>query len=1166
MAESDLRGRRLGEFILHEELDRGAYGVVYRAEQPALGRDVVVKVLMRDVRDQDATRRFLREAQVASVLEHPYAAHVYAFGVDDVTAKPWIAMELVKGVTLAEWSKAHGPMPLDRLVPFFGCVAEVVQAAHEQGIVHRDLKPSNIMVIERGERLIPKLLDFGVAKWTQEGIEKRNAEIDAARADSCIEDSDGNPVTARAGTQGTQSNPQRRMISLRQLTRSGAGIGSLPYMSPEQYRDSSTASAASDIYALGVIVYELLTGGRPFIADTAEAYQRMHLEAVPPRLAGFPPRVDEIVHQALSKSPETRPRSALDMARQLREALQAALQAEPREQLRSLATVWNARQQPRSLLLRDDALHRMEFEAQTNTVGELERSFVAESRRDASRRAKRRRAFAISAAVAPLALLISVVWVDLSRKAELANETARHARQVAEVTIMQAELEQGRSALLHGEPDAAAHLAAAFRHDPSPSTAFMLARAVQPRLAERARLPSSSGRMWSAAFSPDGSQLVTTDDKNAEIWDAQTYRRRFTLPHGSEVYLAVYFADGKQLVTAAQDAIRIWDTSTGTMMRELRQKHSDSRLDFYTVGLSHDGKVIAALDVKGAVAFVWDAGSGTELAELRNDGSGFPVLAFSADDRWLATSGGSEARVFDTRTWAQVRAIPHVRRVAFSPTAPHLLTGGANGDVSLWQIPGGVRTRHLRELGEIIDAMAFSPDGQLVATASRDGVEQVWRAESGELRFQFNARHSKISALEFDRTSKRLLAAGADGVAVIADVALGMPVAILEGPQNEVRVAHFNPTSDRVLGASKDGTARVWDAAPNYYRWGTLPKSNNCGTVSSPETDRRVVAVRCKDQPTRVWDTLDGRLVAELPGVTPVVGDFTSAFPDVSAAGDRAAIARGNAVEIYELPSGKVLHTIEHGAPVNAVAFALTGGDVVSGAIDGSVIVLRENGTRIVFPTSAGGIDAVAVLPDGRVIVSDGQRRLRVYDRGGATLADLELPGRAMSLRISGTRLITVPIYPGGAAPPVLLDLERYRVVAQLAGHIDRVLSARWVAGDRILTAGGDGTARLWDGVTGELRQVYRGGARFQADAAVAPGGFIVAGGADGLLRFWDPVSARPLWSLQVDKSPLVGIRVEGNDIVTFGYSGELSRWTLPEPAQVIEAWGDHERGAIVQP
>ena len=119
-------------------------------------------------------------------------------------------------------------------------------------------------------------------------------------------------------------------------------------------------------------------------------------------------------------------------------------------------------------------------------------------------------------------------------------------------------------------------------------------------------------------------------------------------------------------------------------------------------------------------------------------------------------------------------------------------------------------------------------------------------------------------------------------------------------------------------------------------------------------------------------------------------------------------------------------------------------------------------------------------------------------------------------------------------------------MIAQLAGHVGQVLSARWVAGDRILTAGGDGTARLWDGATGQLRQVYRGSSRFLADATLAPGGFVMAGGADGLLRFWDPASGQLLWTLQVDKSPLVAIHVDGDDIVTRGFSGELSRWTLP--------------------
>src|SRR5262249_48650066 len=147
------------------------------------------------------------------------------------------------------------------------------------------------------------------------------------------------------------------------------------------------------------------------------------------------------------------------------------------------------------------------------------------------------------------------------------------ARDVNEATVTQAELEQGRSALLHDEPDAQLHLSRAYqRGDRSPSTAFMLARALQPRLAEQARLTSTSGRTWSAAFSPDGQQIVPTDDRAAQIWDARTYQRLFTLFHGDTVYHAMYSADGARLATAGGDGtVKIWDAASGTLVRELRR-------------------------------------------------------------------------------------------------------------------------------------------------------------------------------------------------------------------------------------------------------------------------------------------------------------------------------------------------------------------------------------------------------------------------------------------------------------------------------------------------------------------------------------------------------------------------------------------------------------------
>src|SRR5215475_2825563 len=167
-----LRGRQLGDFVLRECIGEGAFAAVYRSEQPLLGREAVVKVLHQRLRGSEVVfQRFMREARVASRLDHPYAAHVYAFGVEPDDGLAWIAMELVHGTSLARWLSERGPLPLDVLVAFFEQVAEIVQNAHDHGIVHRDLKPSNVMIIEYAGKIFPKLLDFGIAKLVDEAAQ-----------------------------------------------------------------------------------------------------------------------------------------------------------------------------------------------------------------------------------------------------------------------------------------------------------------------------------------------------------------------------------------------------------------------------------------------------------------------------------------------------------------------------------------------------------------------------------------------------------------------------------------------------------------------------------------------------------------------------------------------------------------------------------------------------------------------------------------------------------------------------------------------------------------------------------------------------------------------------------------------------------------------------------
>jgi WD40 repeat protein/serine/threonine protein kinase len=1152
MADRDLNGRTLGQYTLRELIGEGGYGAVYRGEEPVLEREVVVKVLHERRSDSESRERFLREAKLAAQLDHPYAAHVYAFGTEDEGRLPWIAMERVRGVPLDLWLDKHGPMSPEQFGPFFEGVCEVIHVAHKQGIIHRDLKPSNIMVVECEGRPLPKLIDFGIAKW------HRHPEA----APDSGSDEDRDPDRDAVKTERLPVRPRRagRTVacydseSRRQLTPPGGCLGSPPYMALEQWVGADAVGPEADIYALAIIAYEMLTGRRLFVASRTAEYLEQHKRAsVPPLGDGFPPALDQVIQCALDKDPQVRPGTALELASDLRGALRKI----KREQLRASAQQWSDQAAAPGLLWGADVLEDALRSVPQQTLGPLERSFVAESQR------RIRRIRWVRRALVSLAAATAVGWF-LYRAAM----QARADRRVMEATIAQSELEQGRSALLHGEPEAQIHLGRAYRRgDHSPSTAFMLARALQPRLAEQARLASTFGRMWSAAFSPDGRQIVTTDDKAAQVWDAQTGKRSFTLPYDGTVYEAVYSPDGARLVVAGGvGTVRIWNAASGALVRELRRNDTGPR--YYAVAMSPDGMLVAAIGTRGDVANVWDATTGEPVAEIRNDASEFPAIAFSADGRWLATTGGDDVRIFDVQARRQAVTIrgPRIRSLAFDPTGPRLLTGAATGDVAIWSVLSGARIQHLRDVRDPVGAVAFSPDGRLVAAGSVDGAIQIWRTESGELQSQLNPRHSNITAIEFDRASRLVLAAGGDGAVIVADASLGMPVTVLEGPQS-VRVAHFDPRSRRVVGASLDGAAWVWDATSPYRRWGIPPVADGCGLGPSPEPDRRFIAAGCRDRATRVWDTARDQLLAELPSATPVGGNFLSASPAVSSAGDRAAIVRGGAVDIYGLPGGQLLSSIAHGAPVSAVAFATTGRDVVSGATDGSLLVTRDGGAQVTLPAALGGVDAVGFLPDGRMVAAYVQRRLRVYDRGGAILADLEIPARVMSLRIEGTRLVTVPIppsYSGNATSPILLDLERYQIIAQLEGHVGRVFSARWVAGGQILTAGADGAARLWDGATGQLRQVYQGRSRNLTDATLAPDGLVMAGGADGSLQFWDRDGGRLLWVLRAHAAPIIGIHVEGSDIVTRGFTGELARWTLPSPGQVIGACGAQERCAIV--
>jgi WD40 repeat protein len=312
--------------------------------------------------------------------------------------------------------------------------------------------------------------------------------------------------------------------------------------------------------------------------------------------------------------------------------------------------------------------------------------------------------------------------------------------------------------------------------------------------------------------------------------------------------------------------------------------------------------------------------------------------------------------------------------------------------------------------------------------------------------------------------------------------------------------------------------------------------------------------VACAKHGTFVWDTqgLDGpRLLGTFPGSTPVPGDFLSSYPVVDAAGERVAIANGNTVNVYELASGHIIDVIRHATAVTTIAFAAGGRGLVTGSIDGSLRITDDRGSYILTVLPAA-VDVAAFLPDGRVVASDAQPWLHVFDTvRRAPVGELKLPGRVTAFRSSldGSRLLTIPIT-GIARPPVLWDLQHYRQVAVLEAEHGPIFSARFSQDDTyILTPSTSGTTRVWDAATGRLRKSYFRNGPFLTDAALDPtGSFVVTAGGDGVLRFWDTFTGHVMWTLKAHQAAVGGLHFDGTDLVTRGFAGEIARWRLLTP------------------
>jgi eukaryotic-like serine/threonine-protein kinase len=555
-----------GDYELLDEIARGGMGIVYKARQVTLNRVVAVKVLLFGRFSSDAfVKRFRIEAEAAASLQHPNIVAIHEVGEHD--GQHYFSMDYVEGHSLAELVREK-PLPARQAAAYLKTVAEAIHYAHGRGVLHRDLKPSNVLIATEGN---PRVTDFGLAKRIgMPEVEIQNSE----------------------------------------LTLSGQVLGSPNFMPPEQADGKHRQlTPASDVYSLGALLYHLLTGRPPFLADSIPATLRLvsETEPVAPRLLA--PDVPRDLQIICLKCLEKDPRSRYATARELAEELDRFLNDEP--------------------------IHAM-------PVGFGEKSWRWCRRKPA-----------LAASVGGALVLMAVVMIGspvalyrIDRERKRAQEAAALVAQaLSQMQLRQANANQLTSTLEQRS------LAAQFTsrnlllsgHDFSRDGLQVVtvakdntARVWDVRNGEPIGKPlEHNGRIIFARFSPDGRQVATAgQDGTAKIWDVATSRLAIpALTHGGTVNYAQFSSDSSRIATASEDSTaRVWNSRNGEALTTPLQHHAPVTFTQF----SPDGLLLATV-AQDHTALVWEIVSGKKLSPLLKHEEDIHSLQFSPDGAQLLT-------------------------------------------------------------------------------------------------------------------------------------------------------------------------------------------------------------------------------------------------------------------------------------------------------------------------------------------------------------------------------------------------------------------------------------------------------------------------------------------------------------------------------------------------
>ncbi len=817
--------RRIDHYEVLEVIGRGATGLVLKAHDTKLQRIVAIKALSPLLAASETARdRFVREAQAAAAVRDDHVVAIHA--VSDEGPVPYLGMEYISGMTLAERIGQGKPPALAEILRIGMQIARGLAAAHAQGLVHRDIKPANIL-LENGVQRV-KIVDFGLARAVDDGP---------------------HPEGVLAGT------PQ--------------------FMAPEQARRRPT-DHRTDLFSLGSVLYTLCTGHPPFQADTTTEVLRRVCEETPPPItasnANVPAWLCDLIGRLHAKDPDQRPGSARAVADLLGEQL-ALLQEPPRSPQATGAPVQAAGKEApplpagphpgRSVWV---VLTLLALLAVVSLLVYLARGYDPQREVEAA-------SHSLVTGSASNPIKPSITHLDLRRDAipsqllalagggDPARAPAALAAVLGDGRFLFPHI--GQTAWMEESPDGKV-------------LAVPLAEAVV--LFETASgnslqsLQGPGGRVFFTTFSPDGRLLAATSRHETggggvRVWDLSTSRVLFSheIPGRKVSCAAAFSSDSKYLVTEGPEGIHVWDSHSGQEIQNLK-------LQLAGVGSIHfspDGRYLAVSLFYGKRVEIFACNNGklTLLRTLQGHREPIGPAVFSPDGEYLATGDIHACQVWNARTWQEIRTIPTPgEQLVFLPDSRTLLASSTTERDKLihaftrWDVSTGdalpvlsveasvnpmrafhclsrdgkflylapqhdatyVRIISLSTGTELfprsghaapLQAVAISPGGRWAASAGDDWVVKVWDLAASQVRYSLRAHTGAVYGLAFSPDGKLLASGSCDGTIAIWDMDKGTEVRALHGHSRAFCRIQFSPDSRRLAAGAENGTVKLWDVA-----------------------------------------------------------------------------------------------------------------------------------------------------------------------------------------------------------------------------------------------------------------------------------------------------------------------------------------------------------------